>query len=198
MRKLCHVFLSAFLVVGVHGAFAKTPETTVLIGASERVFSLSEENAEIRGLAFDDITKDKPRLYVLDGSGKIFAYRVSQDAKKGIDELEYVSSIQLPAYPDGAPIESPRGLALSLEGSQRVFYFLNWHRSKDGVRSELWRFNADEGTAASVDLSLYPFRIGDREVLSVAHENGKILVSFDASGYRDHNLRVQRGILQLR
>ena len=197
MKRVCYVLFSVFLVLGVRAEVDPTAEKTVLVGESEQVFTLAQENADIRGLTVDDLTRDRPRLYVLDSSKKIFAYRINRNAGKGLDELEYVSSIQLPTYPDGTAIESPRGLALSVESGQRIFYFLNWHRSKEKVKSELWRFNADSKTASSVDLSLYPFRIGDREVLSVAYENGKILVSFNASQYKDHNLRVQRGIILL-
>ena len=168
-----------------------------IIGESKMVYTLSEENQEIRGLAFDNVSPSMPRLFVLDGSGKIFVYRPVQDAQKGMDELKYLETIDLPLGADGKSIASPRGLALVVEKSQDVFYFLNWDDSGKEVTSELWRYNATEKTATSVNLSFYNFRIGDRELLDVAYDNGSIYVCFDSSGYKDQSLRVHRGIIQL-
>ena len=88
-------------------------------------------------------------------------------------------------------------LTFAVEDGQRVVYFINWSNSGD-FKSELWRFDFDRRAATSVNLSLYGFRIGDRELLDVARHGEDILISFDASGYTDHNLRVQRGIVQLK
>ncbi len=197
MKRFFYYLLAAVFLGGFCGAFAPWLEAGVIIGESECVYTLHPENRDVRGLTFDDFSKNSPQLYVLDGTGKVFIYRPVRDKKSGIDKLEFVSTIPLPCLADGTPVKSPRGLALSIESSQRIFYWLNWHRAKGGIKSELWRYNVDAGTSESVDLSLYPFRIGEREVLSLAFKNGKILVSFDASGYKDQNLRVQRGIILL-
>lgn len=195
MRKNALFLLVVFILTLTLAAPAakKAP----IIGESEMVYTLVGENQEIRGLAFDEVSPSMPRLFVLDGSGKIFVYRPIQDAQKAIAELRYLETIDLPLAANGKPIASSRGLAFTVEKSQDVFYFLNWEASKGRVTSELWRFNATEKTATSVNLSFYNFRIGDRELFDVAWENGKIFVCFDSSGYRDQSLRVHRGIVQL-
>lgn len=198
MRKAFLRFLLIFLFIRGEALFGLPAAKPTLIGETEQIFTLAQDNTEIRGLAFDDRAKDNSRLYVLDNSKKIFVYQMKLSSRERSDELEYLYSVELPVRADGSLMESPRGLALSTENGQRIFYFLNWYKSGRGVKSELWRFNAEAKTATSVDLSLYSFRIGEREVLSVAFANGKILVSFDASGYKDQSLRVQRGIILLR
>lgn len=168
-----------------------------LVGESEHVYNLAAENTEVRGLAFDEVSADAPRLFVLDAAGKIFIYKPRLDAKSGIDELELLGVAGLPMKEDGRPIESPRGLAFAQEGGKDVVYFLNWANSGRLKVSELWRYRLADRTYSSINLSLYPFKIGEREVLDIAYDSGKILVSFDASGYKDQNLRVRRGIIRL-
>jgi len=185
------VFLLAMSWTAAEGKKAPT------IGESEMVYTLNEENQEIRGLAFDNVSPSMLRLFVLDGSRKIFVYQPVRDASKGADELKFLHTIDLPLSADGEPIISPRGLAFAVEKSQDVFYFLNWDDSRREVTSELWRYNATEKTTSSVNLSLYNFCIGDRELLDVAYDNGSIYVCFDSSGYKDQSLRVHRGIIQL-
>ena len=79
-----------------------------------------------------------------------------------------------------------------------MLYFLDWADGHRAFRSQLWRYDLGRraGRLASI-CRLFTFRIGDREVLDLAYEDGQLLVSFDASGYADQNLRVQRGILRI-
>lgn len=169
-----------------------------LIGEVVATYSLSEGNREVRGLAFDEISPDSPRLFVLDGSGEIFVYRIVQDSKNGDGDLTLLKTLALPVDDKGKPIANPRGLAFALDNTEDVFYFLNWDDSKGEVISELWRYNAAKKTSAVVNLSLYNYCIGDREILDVAFDNRNLFVSFDPSEYRDQSLRVCRGIIQLK
>ncbi len=196
MKKHVPFVLIFFLITAAWSIAAdgKAP----LIGESEAVFALNPENQEIRGMAFDDISPQKPRLFILDGSGKIFVYKPVQDSKENIDELMFVSAFDLPMAADGKPIGSPRGLAYAVDRTQDIFYFLNWEKSEGDVISHLWRFKPQEKTAEAVNLSFYNYRIGDRELFDVAWENGNIFVCFDSSGYNNQSLRVHRGIIQLK
>ncbi|MBN1442933.1 MAG: transglutaminase family protein, partial [Planctomycetes bacterium] len=155
-------------------------------------------NTDIQGLAFDEVSPDAPRLLVLDGAGKVFAYRLKEDAAAGIDELELLRVLALPAGADGSTPASPRGLALSMERSREVLYYLSWSRSPDAVASRLWRWSPHGGDPIAIDISMHPFRIGDREVHDMAFDRGNLWISFDATGYSSGDLRVQRGILHLR
>jgi len=193
MKKLLLVLISfhIFLLTGLLPGFSLNK--SILIGDIEKTYILRPDDTQIRGLTFDDSSKKEPLLYIIDLSKKILIYRLNNEK----DTLEFLSSISLPRRPDGTEIENPRGLALSMEDGQKIFYFLNWYKSKQGVKSELWRFNSNNNSAVAIDLSLYLYGIGEREVLSLAFKNGKFLISFDGSGYKDQNIRVQRGIIQL-
>lgn len=195
--KTLRLFISLLFITAVGFALSSTPKKAPLIGESENVYTLADENQDIRGLAFDDVSGDTPRLFVLDRCGKIFVYRWHQDLQRGKDELEYLEVYELPKDVDDVPIANPRGLAFTLDERENIFYFLNWDDSEKEVKSQLWRYNVSDGTASTVSLSLYTFRVGDRELLDIAYENGNIFVSFDATGYKDRNLRVQRGIIRL-
>ncbi len=193
MQCLKVVFLAVcFLIQGI-GQAAQNP----IIGETEKVYSLAEGNDEVRGLAWDEVSGDAPRLLVLDTSRKIFVYTFVDDPRGAMEELNLVKVLDLPTTEQGRPIAAPRGLAYSQEGGKGIVYFLNWSRSKGGPVSELWRFGLEDGSASVVNLSLYPFRIGEREVLDVGYDDGKILISFDASAYKDQNLRALRGIIRL-
>ena len=164
-----------------------------IIGESERVYTLEAANQEIKGLAFDDVSKEGPILYVLDGSGKIFLYGVQGNSK----ELIFLRVLELPSGENGEPIESPRGLAFVLEKGQPVLYFLNWIKNRSEVKSQLWRYNVISQKSFIQNLSLFVFRLGDRETLDLSYSNGKLLISFDSSGYLEQNVRIKRGIVQL-
>lgn len=193
MKKRALSLWVILLAAAVVGRAASTP----VVGTSEYCYTLARENTEVRGLAFDDVSARAPRLFVLDTAGKIFVYRPASAAKAGAGELELLGVVPIQA-PDKAPaIESPRGLAFSLENGNDVFYVLNWAKTAGDKKSQIWRFGGDGRNPAIADLSLYPFKIGERELLSVAYDNGKILVSFDGSSYKDRNLRVQRGVIRL-
>jgi len=177
---------------------ASNENESPVIGESESIYTLAGENTEVRGLAIDARSSETSRLFALDQSGKIFTYRLDQSNKAGIDTLELLDTHDLTTGAGKTGLASPRGLAFVVEDGRDIFYFLNWVELEDEVQSQLWRHDIDQGLSSSVDLSLYMFRIGDREVLGLACEDGQILVSFDASGYTDQNLRVQRGIIRLK
>jgi hypothetical protein len=186
-------WLAAFVLVGPLRAESKGP----LMGTSERVYPLAPENREVRGLAFDEASPLAPRLFVLDAGGKVFIYGVPPEASTAAGALKLLGSVPLPLRPDGRPLPGPRGLAYAREKGRDVFYVLNWTKTSGEAESELWRFGPAAGSPTAIDLSLYPYKVGDREVVGLAHDSGHFLVSFDAGGYKDANLRVQRGIIRL-
>jgi hypothetical protein len=166
-----------------------------LMGESQKAYVLAQENTEVRGLAFDGASPLAPRLFVLDAAGKVFIYGVPAEPAAG--DLKLLGTIALPKRTDGSALQSPRGLAYTRSDDKDVFYVLNWTKAGSEAESELWRFGPGVEKPAPIDISLYPYKIGDREVLSLAHDNGKLLVGFDGSGYNDQNLRVQRGLIRL-
>jgi len=172
-------------------------EKQPLIGESEKVYTLSTDITEIRGLAFDDISPEAPRLFVLDHSGKIFVLKYNRNDHTNLDTFTEIDFYDLPKEGD-APLRNPRGLAFNLDDGQLILYFLNWDNSGSEVKSQLWRCDFKNKVFTDINLNWYPYRIGDREVLDLTIENGKILICFDASGYKDNNLRVSRGIIQLK
>lgn len=194
--------LRAFALLLLAGAsgigIVSAGETGPVIGETENTYTLSSENTRVSGVAFDDVSPEAPRLFVLDRSRKVFCYKLDQKPEEGIDELELVEARELPKREDGSDVTGPRGLAFAVEGGRGVLYFLNWVAPDQKAVSELWRVSLSDGRSRSVDLSLHPFRIGDRETLGVAHHRGRLFVCFDASGYADHDLRVHRGIIQLK
>ncbi|MDH4272584.1 MAG: hypothetical protein OEW18_11490 [Candidatus Aminicenantes bacterium] len=186
-------FLTVCFSVLVFGQAVQNP----IIGETEKVFSLAEGNDEVRGLAWDEVSGDAPRLLVLDASRKIFVYASITSPQGEMEDLKLAKVLELPTTEKGRPLADPRGLAYSQERGKGIVYFLNWARMEGGPVSELWRYGLEDGSISVINLSLYPFRIGDREVLDVGYDDGKILVGFDASGYRDQNLRALRGIIRL-
>jgi hypothetical protein len=186
-------FLTLCFSILVFGQAAQNP----IIGETEKVFPLAEGNDEVRGLAWDEVSGDAPRLFVLDASRKIFVYASIVSPQGGVEDLKLAKVLELPTTEKGGPIADPRGLAYSQESGKGILYFLNWVRTEDGPVSELWRYGLEDGSTFVINLSLYPFRIGEREVLDIGYDDGKILISFDASGYRDQNLRALRGIIRL-
>ncbi len=192
-QKNTAVVLGIAVLLAAQTARAAVPSP--LVGEGEKAFVLAPENTEVRGLAFDDASPLAPRLFVLDASGKVYIYGVPREAAAG--EINLLGTLALPVRVDGTPLQSPRGLAAARENEKDVFYVLNWTKPGGEAESELWRFGPAVEKPAPIDLSLYPYKIGDREVLALAHDNGKLLVGFNAAGYTDHNLRVQRGLIRL-
>jgi len=185
------------------GAAASSHEASPRVGDVEKVYTLADPNTELRGLAFDDVSPEAPRLLALDRSGKVFVYRLHRDPAQAVDALKLSGQFELPRDGEATLPASPRGLAYAREDGRSVVYFLDWQspgeeEEQGDRRSRLWRFDVDESTAAPVDLSLYVYRIGDREPFDLAYDRGNVLVCFDASGYADQNRRVQRGIAELR
>lgn len=160
-----------------------------IIGETECVYTLAQENTEVRGLAWDESSHEQPRLLVLDRSGTVFAYELGGDG-----ELDLAETLSLYGRVGPTKLVSPRGLAFAVEDGQPIIYFMDG--SPAGAR--LFRHDLDNGDVASVDLSLHTFRIGDREVYDLACDDGALLVSYDASGHADPNRRVQRGILRIK
>jgi hypothetical protein len=187
------LWIFILIAAGMAGAASKSP----LVGEVEKTFALAPENTEVRGLAFDEVSPLAPRLFVLDAAGKVFVYGVPPESASATGELKPLDSIPLPVRANGTPLQSPRGLAYTREKGQDVFYVLNWIKPGGEAESELWKFGPAVEKPAPIDLSLYPYKIGDREVLSLAHDNGRLLVSFDGSGFADLNVRVQRGLIRL-
>ena len=110
--------------------------------------------------------------------------------------MRLIETIELPAQAEESRLVDPRGLAFAFDDGRDVFYFLNWDSSQ--TKSQLWRYDSEKKAHTQVDLTLYPYRIGRREVYDLAHDNGNLFVCFDASGYKDNKLRVERGIIKLR
>ncbi|MBN2475293.1 MAG: transglutaminase family protein [Pirellulales bacterium] len=196
--KLLYRLLCLVLVVTIASATACADGKSLRIGECEKAYTLAAENTAAVGLVVDDVSPRAPRLLVLDQSGKVFAYRIDENPDDDAGELPLLSVCQLPAEAAQRPPSAPRGLALVMENDHVVLYFLNCAQSGEQTTSQLWRVRPEGGNSQCVDLSLYPFRIGDREVLDLAIDNGDLLVCFDASGYIDRNLRVRRGVIRLR
>jgi len=202
MRKVaCGLF--AILLAAPSVMPAAENNVAPLIGEVEKAHTLADANRAAVGVAFDEISPRGPRLFVLDRTGKVFVYALEAGGGPGADELRLTGEIDIPPLEDGRRPKGPRRLAYAIENDRDVLYFLNWEdhltpdRNTADVTSELWRFNPDDSTAACVQLSFVPYRIGDRELLGLAYNNGKIFVSFDGSGYNNDSLRVHRGIIQL-
>lgn len=170
-------------------------ETLPRFGDSERAFALPAEITEVRGLAFDEVSPRAPRLFVLDASGRVFVF---QPAPAAATELRQLEIIPVPVRPDGTAWKGLRGLAYSRVKNQDLFYTLNWGKGADGTDSELCRFGPGLAKPELVDLSLYTYKIGERETLAVASDSGDILIAFDGTGYKERNLRAQRGLIRLR
>ncbi|MBN2451215.1 MAG: transglutaminase domain-containing protein [Lentisphaeria bacterium] len=165
-----------------------------LPGESIQVCRLAPDNAQIRGLALDEMTPGGPRLLVLDKSGKVFVYGLANaTATAAVTTLKLEEVLDLAGISGSPRFENPRGLALAAEDGRRTIYCLDWAKHTP----MLWRFDTENRGAASLDLSLFPFRLGSREVLDLARVGERILVCYDASGYGARDLRVQRGILEL-
>lgn len=169
----------------------------VCVGQSEQVYLLAKSSGGVRGVAFDSISPEAPRLFVLSGFGSVCTYRTPRDVNPEQAELELLERIDLRAAMKGEEPASPRGLSYAREGDRDVLYFLNDTAPDRGGVPQLVRFPLEEGDARVIELSLHPYRIGNREVFGVSRDGAELLVSFDASGYLDRNLRVQRGILRL-
>lgn len=173
-------------------------KTPLLIGDCEKVYTAANDNKEIRGLAFDESSAEAARLFTLDASGHIYVYRLRQDAKKQIDKLELMDKISLPKDTDRSSLAGSRGLAFVKEGKQEIFYFLNYEGTGRYSKSQLWRCNFKTKDFTCIDLSDYRYKIGYRETFDLVYDDGKILICYDGAGYHDSNMRVRRGILQLK
>ena len=197
MRKRNILLFAAWLLLMFVQAPAAGADKAPIIGDSVGTYTLAPENQKVVGLTFDEISKEAPRLFALDESGKIFVYGLNRDDKGGFMGFDLRQVLDIPQREGKTPLESPRGLAFSLEDGQPVLYFLNWDDSRADMVSELWRLELLTGKSHAENLSLFVFRIGDRELHGVAYLNGKIFIGFDATGYEDINTRIKRGIIEL-
>ncbi|MBN1123396.1 MAG: hypothetical protein JXA82_00215 [Sedimentisphaerales bacterium] len=191
MIRMCFCFCFLLSLMESTPCFGKSVPR---IGESEKVYTLAGDNQEIRGLAFDDISPKAPRLFILDRSGKIFVYRLHQNPGEEIDELILLDTLSLPKNSEESSLASPRGLSFALDKEQEILFFLNW----DASSSQLWCCNFKNQNYTHVDLTEYLYHIGHREVVDLAYDEGNLFICFDASGYKNGNLRVQRGIIQLK
>ncbi|MCP4711872.1 MAG: transglutaminase domain-containing protein [Planctomycetes bacterium] len=198
MTKILRLVLSVWLISLISFQTAWADDKNPLIGEVEGIYTLANDTTEIRGLAFDEYSSKAPRLFVLDRVGKIFVYKLNQNSSGRNDILKLEQTYDLPLQADKSPITNPRGLAFTVENDQGVLYFLNWDNSKSEVVSQLWRCNFDNNKFDVANLSLYPFKIGNRQILDLAFDKGKIFICFDATGYTDQILRVERGMIQVR
>ena len=165
--RLCIVVCFFYLAVGIQTGSGK-PDP--IIGQSEKVYTLASKNQEIRGLAFDDVSPQAPRLFVLDQSGKIFAYRLNQNLSRGIDELKLLDYYTLPSEKNKFSLTGPRGLAYAWEKEREIFYVLNWDKSGRKIKSQLWRCNFRDRDHTRVDLTDYWYRIWPREVVDLVYD----------------------------
>jgi len=198
--KILRIFVCIFIIfeLWIVQADLLAKETSPIVGESEKVYVLADENLDVRGLAFDDSSAEAPRLFVLDHSGKIFVYKYQNNSEKRSDRLEYLHAHKIPATAEGLMIEGPRGLAYAVEQGQSILYILGWNGSEKDFKSQLWRFNVSENTASFIDLSRIDYNIGDREAVGLTTNKEKIYISYDASSYADPKVRVRRGIIQLK
>ena len=197
MNKRKGIFWILALTVFLTGSILASRSEKPIIGDSVGSYTLAPENQNILGMTFDEISKEAPRLFVMDKCGKIFVYGLDKEDADGFKGFSLKETIGLPMGEDGKPINAPRGLAFALENNKPILYFLNWDDSEPDVVSELWRYDFFDKIAKSRNLSFYVFRIGDRELQGLTYLNGKLFVSFDASNYLGNDLRVKRGIIQL-
>ena len=197
MKRKTGIFWVLIMTVLLAGSLPAAGNDKSIIGDSVGSFNLAPENQNVIGMTFDEISKEAPRLFVLDKSGKIFVYGLDKEGSEGFKGFSLKETIDLPMGEDGQPLKGARGLAFTLEDNQPVLYYLNWDDSRPEVVSDLWRYDVLTKKAAARNLSFYVFKIGDRELQGLAYLNGKLFISFDASGYLDSDLRVKRGIIQL-
>ena len=127
----------------------------------------------------------------MDGSARVFVYELDRDD----DKLRLASTIELPDKVGNSRLADPRGLAYACDNGHDIFYFLNWDPA--GAGSQLWRSDFKDDSHMHIDLTTYHYRIGRRQVYDLAYDKGKLLICFDASGYKSNNLRVSRGIIQI-
>ncbi|MCJ7682533.1 MAG: hypothetical protein MUP70_17525, partial [Candidatus Aminicenantes bacterium] len=120
MRKRNILFLSAWLLLMFVQAPAAGVDKTSIIGDPVGTYTLSPENQKVVGLTFDEISKEAPRLFALDASGKIFVYGLNRDSKAGFFGFEFRQVFDLPQGEGKTPLKNPRGLAFSLENGQPV------------------------------------------------------------------------------
>ena len=174
-----------------------------LVGQTEQVCTLTQENRDVRGLAIAEVKAGTPQLFVLDRSGRVFAYEVpalpeGQGRGASEEQLQPIETLDLNAKPADLKLADPHGLAVTVENGKPVFYLLDTVRSGGAVRSRLMRYAVGAEDAVSIDLSLAKHCLGDREVIDLACDGDEITLAFDSSGYLVPDIRVQRGLARYR
>ena len=166
------------------------------IGLSDGNFLLGTDNIDARAVAYAEVPDDGARLFVLDHKQVIYAYRVPP-AEQAAGSLKLVNTYSLDGVEGLKDLNDPRGLAVEMKQGAPVFYFLDW-LPRGNRQSLLIRFDVATHAAKSIDLTRHVFRIGDREPADVALCGGnRLLVCFDASGYDNPDVRVQRGLVEI-
>ncbi len=160
-----------------------------IVGESDGTCALAPDQKQVRGITWDESEPQSPRLLALDPSGTVFVYSLGPD-----NQLTLSRKLDLRAAVGSAELRDPRGLTFAVEQEERVLYFLDW--KPEGTH--LWRYEIDRAVASNIDLSLFMFRIGDREAFDIVAEDDGLLLSYDAAGHGDLNRRVQRGMLRIR
>ncbi len=184
-------------------ADALAAEPQPIVGQTEAVYALAEENRDIRGLVIDDASAGAPRLLTLDRTGRMFIYRIppsaeGQGKRAQPAALQAIETLDLNGEPANLKLTDPRGLALTVEDGRQIFYLVDLVKTNGAVQSRLVRYTVGTTDVVSIDLSLSMYSIGDREVFDVACDHGEVFLAFDSSGYPVPDLRVQRGLARYR
>ncbi|MCC6124398.1 MAG: transglutaminase family protein [Pirellulales bacterium] len=209
MMSISRLGALAFCLGALAGSAFADKDRAPIVGEREKSYVLAPENQDVRGLAIDDASP-AARLFVLDGSGKLFVYRLPPSPKAKKDELALLQVRDLRKSEPMRSLGGLRGLAFAKKGGEDAVYFLNWEKlnelednahveeNKGLIRSQLWCYNLVKETASSVDLSHYALKLGNLETTAVACRRGELFIAFDPGGLGDRNFRVRRGIVRLK
>ena len=194
--------ISCVSLLVIWGALWNTADAdSLVVGQTEQTITLAEENSEIRGLAIDEASSGGPRLLTLDQSGKVFVYSLNGAGQGRGDDgsrLEQFDTLDLTVAPAKLNLLDPRGLAVDVEDGKQVLYVLDVVRAGGAVAGRLYRYVTGTNEIVCIDLSRYPYRIGDREPFDLTCEDDTIVVAYDTSGYAVPDRRVQRGLVRYR
>ena len=92
------------------------------IGDAEKVYMLAPGNTNVRGLAWDEVTPDAPRLFALDASGTLFCYQPGDE-----HALEAIKTYDLQRAVADDGLDDPRGLTFALTESDCLQYRRGTH-----------------------------------------------------------------------
>ena len=103
MKKKKGLFLVLAMTVLLTISLPAAGKNKPIIGDSVGSYNLAPENQDVIGMTFDEISKEAPRLFVLDKSGKIFVYGLDKEDSEGFKGFSLKETIDLPAGEDGQP-----------------------------------------------------------------------------------------------